>query len=74
MTGNLGRKKEDLSTPSLGGPRAQLQVGLGWWPIGVEFIPADDEKGPGLRLKHKLRGKGVKQPEGAGTTEGAREW
>jgi hypothetical protein len=24
---------------------------------GVEFIPADDEKGPGLRLKHKMRGK-----------------
>ena len=23
----------------------------------VEFIPADDEKGPGLRLKHKIRGK-----------------
>ena len=22
---------------------------------GVEFIPADDEKGPGLRLKYKVR-------------------
>ena len=28
---------------------------------GVEFIPADGEKGPGLRLKHKVRGKRVKQ-------------
>ena len=28
---------------------------------GGESIPADDEKGPGLRLKHKVRGKGVKQ-------------
>ena len=28
---------------------------------GVEFIPADDEKGPGLRLKHKVRGKRVKR-------------
>jgi hypothetical protein len=28
---------------------------------GVEFIPADDETSPGLRLKHKLRGKRVKQ-------------
>jgi hypothetical protein len=28
---------------------------------GVEFIPADDEKGPGLRLKQKVRGKRVKQ-------------
>ena len=27
----------------------------------MEFIPADDEKGPGLRLKHKLRGKRVKR-------------
>jgi hypothetical protein len=27
---------------------------------GVEFIPADEEKGPGLRLKHKVRGKRVK--------------
>ena len=27
----------------------------------MEFIPADDEKGPGLRLKHKARGKRVKQ-------------
>ena len=27
----------------------------------MEFIPADDEKGPGLRLKHKVRGKRVKQ-------------
>ena len=23
---------------------------------GVEFIPADDTKGPGVRLKHKARG------------------
>ena len=28
---------------------------------GVEFIPADDEKGPGLRSKHKVRGKRVKR-------------
>jgi hypothetical protein len=28
---------------------------------GVEFIPADEEKAPGLRLKHKVRGKEVKQ-------------
>ena len=27
----------------------------------MEFIPADDEKGPGLRLKHKARGKRVKR-------------
>ena len=25
---------------------------------GVEFIPADDEKGPGLRLKHKAASAG----------------
>ena len=25
---------------------------------GVEFIPADDTKGPGVRLKHTRRGKG----------------
>ena len=37
MTGNLGRKKEDPSTPSLGGPRAQLQVRLRV-AAGVEFI------------------------------------
>jgi hypothetical protein len=28
---------------------------------GVELIPADDEKGAGLRLKHKVRGKRVRQ-------------
>jgi hypothetical protein len=28
---------------------------------GVEFIPADEEKGPGLRLKHKVRGKPAKR-------------
>jgi len=27
---------------------------------GVKFIAADNEKGPGLRLKHKVRGKRVK--------------
>jgi len=27
----------------------------------VEFIPADDEKGPGLRLRDKVRGKRVKR-------------
>ena len=27
----------------------------------MEFIQADDEKGPGLRLKHKVRGKRVKR-------------
>ena len=31
---------------------------------GAEFIPADDEKGPGLRLKHKVRGKRVKRQGG----------
>ena len=27
----------------------------------MEFIPADDEKGPGLRLKHKVRAKRLKR-------------
>jgi hypothetical protein len=44
--------------------RAQLQVRLRE-AAGVEFIPADDEKGPGLRLKHKARGKRVKRARGA---------
>jgi hypothetical protein len=28
---------------------------------GVEFNPADEEKGPGLRLKHKVRGNQARQ-------------
>ena len=46
-------------------PEAELAARAGLNPAqlmaleaaGVEFIPADDEKGPGLRLKHKARGR-----------------
>ena len=28
---------------------------------GIEFIPADESKGPGVRLKHRTRGKQPKK-------------
>ncbi len=54
-------KRIELSDEITGSARTLWKIQTALEAAGVEFIPADDEKGPGLRLKHKMRGKRVKQ-------------
>ena len=54
-------KRIELSDEITGSARTLWKIQTALEAAGVEFIPADDEKGPGLRLKHKVRGKRVKQ-------------
>ena len=54
-------KRLELSDEITGSARTLWKIQTALEAAGVEFIPADDEKGPGLRLKHKVRGKRVKQ-------------
>ena len=53
-------KRIELSDEITGSARTLWKIQTALEAAGVEFIPADDEKGPGLRLKHKMRGKRVK--------------
>ena len=54
-------KRIELSEEITGSARTLWKIQTALEAAGVEFISADDEKGPGLRLKHKLRGKRVKR-------------
>jgi transcriptional regulator with XRE-family HTH domain len=54
-------KRIELSDEITGSARTLWKIQTALEAAGVEFIPADDEKGPGLRLKHKVRGNRVKQ-------------
>jgi transcriptional regulator with XRE-family HTH domain len=54
-------KRIELSDEITGSARTLWKIQTALETAGVEFIPADDEKGPGLRLKHKVRGKRVKR-------------
>ena len=54
-------KRIELPDEIIGSARTLLKIQTALEAAGVEFIPADDEKGPGLRLKHKARGKRVKR-------------
>jgi transcriptional regulator with XRE-family HTH domain len=54
-------KRIELSDEITGSARTLWKIQTALEAAGVEFIPADDEKGPGLRLKHKVRGKRVKR-------------
>jgi transcriptional regulator with XRE-family HTH domain len=54
-------KRIELSDEITGSARTLWKIQTALEAAGVEFIPADDEKGPGLRLKHKAREKRVKQ-------------
>ena len=54
-------KRIELTDEITGSARTLWKIQTALEAAGVEFIPADDEKGPGLRLKHKARGKRVKQ-------------
>ena len=54
-------KRLELSDEITGSARTLWKIQTALEAAGVEFIPADDEKGPGLRLKHKVRGKRVKR-------------
>jgi transcriptional regulator with XRE-family HTH domain len=54
-------KRLELSDEITGSARTLWKIQTALEASGVEFIPADDEKGPGLRLKHKVRGKRVAQ-------------
>ena len=59
-------KRLELSDEITGSARTLWKIQTALEAAGVEFIPADDEKGPGLRLKHKARGKRVKRAGGRG--------
>ena len=54
-------KRIELSDEITGSARTLWKIQTALEAAGVEFIPADDVKGPGLRLKHKVREKRVKQ-------------
>jgi transcriptional regulator with XRE-family HTH domain len=54
-------KRIELSDEITGSARTLWKIQTALEAAGVEFIPADDEKGPGLRLKHKATGKRVKR-------------
>ena len=54
-------KRIESSDEITGSARTLWKIQTALEAAGVEFIPADDEKGPGLRLKHKARGKRVKR-------------
>ena len=54
-------KPIELTDEIIGSARTLWKIQTALEAAGVEFIPADDEKGRGLRLKHKGRGKGVKR-------------
>jgi transcriptional regulator with XRE-family HTH domain len=56
-------KRIELSDEITGSARTLWKIQTALEAAGVEFIPADDEKGPGLRLKHKVRGKRVKRSQ-----------
>ena len=59
-------KRIELSDEITGSALTLWKIQAALEAAGVEFIPADDEKGPGLRLKHKVRGKRVSR---AGTRD-----
>ena len=54
-------KRIELTDEITGSARTLWKIQTALEEAGVEFIPADDEKGPGLRLKHKARGKRLKR-------------
>jgi transcriptional regulator with XRE-family HTH domain len=54
-------KRIELSDEITGSARTLWKIQTALEAAGVEFIPADDEKGPGLRLKHRVRGKRAKK-------------
>ena len=54
-------KRIELTDEITGSARTLWKIQNALEAAGVEFIPADDEKGPGLRLKHKVREKRVKR-------------
>jgi transcriptional regulator with XRE-family HTH domain len=54
-------KRLELAEDITGSARTLWKIQTALEAAGVEFIPADDEKGPGLRLKHKVRGKRVRR-------------
>ena len=51
-------KRIELSDEITGSARTLWKIQTALEAAGVEFIPADDEKGPGLRLKHKAASAG----------------
>jgi transcriptional regulator with XRE-family HTH domain len=54
-------KRLELSDEITGSARTLWKIQTALEAAGVEFIPADDEKGPGLRLKRKASGKRVRR-------------
>ena len=51
-------KRIELSDEITGSARTLWKIQTALEAAGVEFIPADDEKGPGLRLKQKAASAG----------------
>ena len=56
------RRIEGSSGAIRGAVETVWKIQLALEAAGVEFIPEDDAKGPGVRLKHRLH---AKEPEGA---------
>jgi transcriptional regulator with XRE-family HTH domain len=48
-------KRIELSKGPSGSVRTLLKIQTALEEAGVEFIPADDLKGPGVRLKERIR-------------------
>jgi transcriptional regulator with XRE-family HTH domain len=56
-------KRLEQSLELAGSVRTLWKIRTALEAAGVEFIPAEETKGPGVRLKHNPRGK---QPKAAG--------
>jgi transcriptional regulator with XRE-family HTH domain len=54
-------KRIELSEEISGSARSLWKIQTALEAAGVEFIPADDKKGPGVRLKDKTRRGGSAQ-------------
>ena len=54
-------RRRSLTDEITGSARTLWKIQTALEEAGVKFIAADDEKGPGLRLKHKVRGKRVER-------------
>jgi hypothetical protein len=50
-------KRIELSDEISGSARTNWKIQTALEEAGIEFIPADESKGPGVRLKHRTKDK-----------------
>ena len=55
-------KRQETSPETRGSAASLLKIERALEQAGVEFIPADEAKGPGVRLKRGDKGKSFRRP------------